>query len=63
MFRYPPNTSGCPIARQRGGKHSFARLCNNRGCYVFRARGNVTQRWMVVTWYVFPVMRVRSSAV
>jgi hypothetical protein len=36
---------------------------NNKGLCVFRVLGDVTQRWVVVTWHVFPVMCVRSSAI
>jgi hypothetical protein len=42
---------------------SVARLRNNRGGCVFRVRGDVTQRWVVVMWHVFPVMLDPSLAI
>jgi hypothetical protein len=36
-------------------KQSVASLRNNRRGCVFRVRGDVSQRWVVVTWYVFTI--------
>jgi hypothetical protein len=49
------------VTTQHLYKHGPTR--NNRGGCVFCVRGDVTQRWVVVTWHVFPVMRVRSLAI
>jgi hypothetical protein len=49
------------VARQQLRKHGSA--CNISGGCVFRVRDDVTQRWVVVTWHAFPVMRVRSLAI
>jgi hypothetical protein len=55
------NGSDQRVARQQLCKHGPTR--NNKGGRVFRIRDDVTQRWVVVTWHVFPVMRVCSSAI
>jgi hypothetical protein len=49
------------VASQQLCKHGPTR--NNRGGCVLRVRGDVTERWVVVTWHVFTVMLARFLAI
>jgi hypothetical protein len=34
-----------------------------KGSCVFRVHGDITQKYVVITWHVFPMMHVHSTAI